>query len=152
MPSPQQPLHGVRVLELAGLAPVPFAGMVLSDFGADVVRVDRSAGGLNPDVLSRSVRVCRNSSGSQGLMSCFVEGRNRLPYLSSHQPGSSSSRRYSLRHFRRPSARTQSANALLAKSPAARTTRIAARFGEPTFCSTPSGREYWSDSDWRRTS
>lgn len=47
------PLSGIRVLELAGLAPVPFTGMVLSDFGADVLRVDRSAGGMNPDVLAR---------------------------------------------------------------------------------------------------
>ena len=34
-------LKGIRVVELAGLAPVPFCGMVLSDFGASVVRVDR---------------------------------------------------------------------------------------------------------------
>lgn len=34
-------LKGVRVVELAGLAPAPFCGMVLSDFGANVVRVDR---------------------------------------------------------------------------------------------------------------
>lgn len=33
------PLACVRVLELAGLAPVPFCGMLLSDWGADVVRV-----------------------------------------------------------------------------------------------------------------
>jgi alpha-methylacyl-CoA racemase len=35
------PLKGVRVVELAGLGPVPFAGMVLADLGADVIRVDR---------------------------------------------------------------------------------------------------------------
>ncbi|MEV4803762.1 CaiB/BaiF CoA-transferase family protein [Nonomuraea sp. NPDC049421] len=35
------PLSGVRVLELAGLAPGPFAGMMLADHGADVLRVDR---------------------------------------------------------------------------------------------------------------
>ena len=35
------PLHGVRVVELAGIGPGPFAAMVLSDLGADVVRVDR---------------------------------------------------------------------------------------------------------------
>jgi alpha-methylacyl-CoA racemase len=35
------PLAGVRVVELAGIGPVPFAGMVLADLGADVVRVDR---------------------------------------------------------------------------------------------------------------
>ena len=41
------PLHGVRVIEIASLAPAPFACMVLSDLGADVLRVDRptSVGG-----------------------------------------------------------------------------------------------------------
>eukprot|EP01083_Nonionella_stella_P065499 171695_1 len=45
-------LTGVTVLEFAGLAPAPFAGMVLSDFGARVVRVDRSASETG-DVLGR---------------------------------------------------------------------------------------------------
>ncbi|OLL24458.1 Isopenicillin N epimerase component 2 [Neolecta irregularis DAH-3] len=35
------PLKGVRVLELAGLAPAPFAGLILSDHGAKVLRIDR---------------------------------------------------------------------------------------------------------------
>ena len=35
------PLAGVNVVELAGIGPVPFAGMVLADLGAEVVRVDR---------------------------------------------------------------------------------------------------------------
>jgi len=34
-------LRGVRVVEMAGLAPAPFCGMVLADFGASVIRVDR---------------------------------------------------------------------------------------------------------------
>ncbi|MGH3382077.1 MAG: CaiB/BaiF CoA transferase family protein, partial [Actinoallomurus sp.] len=38
------PLQGVRVIELASLAPAPFACMMLSDLGADVIRVDRPAG------------------------------------------------------------------------------------------------------------
>ncbi len=37
------PLGGVLVLELAAIGPVPFAGMVLADLGAEVVRVDRPA-------------------------------------------------------------------------------------------------------------
>ena len=36
------PLEGVRIIELAGLGPAPFAGMMLADAGADIVRVDRS--------------------------------------------------------------------------------------------------------------
>jgi alpha-methylacyl-CoA racemase len=35
------PLAGCRVVELAGLGPGPFAGMMLADLGAEVVRVDR---------------------------------------------------------------------------------------------------------------
>lgn len=34
-------LKGIHVIELAGLAPVPFCGMVLADFGARVIRIDR---------------------------------------------------------------------------------------------------------------
>ncbi|MCP3818326.1 CoA transferase [Streptomyces sp. A3M-1-3] len=46
------PLAGVRVVELAGIGPGPFAAMLLADLGADVVRVDRPGGaglGINPD-------------------------------------------------------------------------------------------------------
>lgn len=35
------PLHGVVVTELAGLGPAPFAGMVLADLGARVIKIDR---------------------------------------------------------------------------------------------------------------
>ncbi|GGW78769.1 CoA transferase [Streptomyces lucensis JCM 4490] len=55
------PLSGVRVLELAGIGPGPFAAMLLADLGADVVRVDRpGARGLaiDPahDVTNRNKR------------------------------------------------------------------------------------------------
>ncbi|MEU0843749.1 CaiB/BaiF CoA-transferase family protein [Streptomyces sp. NPDC005962] len=45
------PLAGVRVVELAGIGPGPFAAMLLGDLGADVVRVDRPGrpGGLKVD-------------------------------------------------------------------------------------------------------
>ena len=52
------PLTGVRVIEMAGIGPGPFACMLLSDMGAEVIRVDRSSGGMsmgaNPgDVMGR---------------------------------------------------------------------------------------------------
>ncbi len=60
------PLHGYRVVELAGIGPGPFAGMLLADMGADVVRIDRprdAARGSQPepqearfDVLGRGRR------------------------------------------------------------------------------------------------
>jgi alpha-methylacyl-CoA racemase len=46
MTAPSQasgPLAGVRVVELAGIGPAPFAAMMLADMGADVIRVDRPA-------------------------------------------------------------------------------------------------------------
>ncbi|HVW46131.1 MAG TPA: CaiB/BaiF CoA-transferase family protein [Solirubrobacterales bacterium] len=41
------PLRGVKVVEMAGIGPISFAGMLLADLGAEVTRVERpSAGGL----------------------------------------------------------------------------------------------------------
>ncbi|CAM5237838.1 Formyl-CoA:oxalate CoA-transferase [Streptomyces tanashiensis] len=55
------PLTGVRVVELAGIGPGPFAAMLLADLGADVVRVDRPGGaglGVDParDLTNRNKR------------------------------------------------------------------------------------------------
>ncbi|MGW5000418.1 CaiB/BaiF CoA transferase family protein [Streptomyces hydrogenans] len=55
------PLAGVRVVELAGIGPGPFAAMLLADLGADVVRVDRPGGaglGVDPakDLTNRNKR------------------------------------------------------------------------------------------------
>ena len=51
------PLQGFRVIELAGIGPGPFCGMMLSDMGAEVVRVDRVGGrGGRRDVLTRNRR------------------------------------------------------------------------------------------------
>jgi alpha-methylacyl-CoA racemase len=55
------PLAGLVVVELAGLAPAPFATTVLADLGADVVRVDRAKPGFDVltfphDPLSRARR------------------------------------------------------------------------------------------------
>jgi alpha-methylacyl-CoA racemase len=55
------PLEGVRVIELAGIGPGPFAGMMLADMGADVVRVERPntvplVGVAERDLLNRGKR------------------------------------------------------------------------------------------------
>lgn len=39
--NPRGPLHGVKVLEVGGIGPNPFAAMLLADMGADVLRVER---------------------------------------------------------------------------------------------------------------
>jgi alpha-methylacyl-CoA racemase len=56
------PLQGIRVIEFAGIGPGPFAGMLLADMGAEVLRIERKgARGPVPgdparDVLNRSKR------------------------------------------------------------------------------------------------
>ncbi|KAK4228725.1 Isopenicillin N epimerase component 2 [Podospora fimiseda] len=57
MPS-QPPLTGLKVLEFAGLAPGPFAGLLLADAGASVLRIDRPSPSSSsplptPDLLTR---------------------------------------------------------------------------------------------------
>jgi len=54
----QGPLDGLKVIEFAGIGPGPFCGMLLSDLGADVVRIDRKGGrgGSKFDVTGRGRR------------------------------------------------------------------------------------------------
>lgn len=84
------PLHGLRVIELAGKGPVPHAGMVLADLGATVVLVQRpgedhsvlTAGG--PDHLLRGRQVIevdiKSETGRETLLGIleyadiFIEG------------------------------------------------------------------------------
>ncbi|MEB2285681.1 MAG: carnitine dehydratase [Polyangiaceae bacterium UTPRO1] len=63
MPKAQGPLSGIRIVELVGIGPGPFACMLLADLGADVIRVDRAqnVGGGDPesppaDLLARGRR------------------------------------------------------------------------------------------------
>ncbi|WP_432837496.1 CaiB/BaiF CoA transferase family protein [Dactylosporangium sp. CA-092794] len=74
------PLDGVTVVELAGIGPCPFAGMLLAEMGADVIRVDRPGGNfLTPrapeaDLLGRGKRTVE-------LDLKTPEGRERLAAL-----------------------------------------------------------------------
>ena len=89
------PLEGIRIVELAGLGPAPFAGMMLADAGADVVRVDRFDRATYPprtdphvDLLNRGRRsvavdlkrsegvevVLRLAAAADGLMEGFRPG------------------------------------------------------------------------------
>ncbi|XP_063745035.1 alpha-methylacyl-CoA racemase isoform X1 [Eleginops maclovinus] len=61
-------LAGVRVIELAGLAPAPFCGMILADFGAKVIRVDRTRAGTSLDTQARGKRsVAINLKTAEGV-------------------------------------------------------------------------------------
>jgi alpha-methylacyl-CoA racemase len=55
-----QPLKGIRIVELAGLAPAPFAAMMLADHGAEVVRVERA--GWSPPIPPEKDILRRNRS------------------------------------------------------------------------------------------
>jgi alpha-methylacyl-CoA racemase len=46
------PLSGIKVLEVGGIGPIPFCGMILSDFGADVVRIERVSSTSPPATMS----------------------------------------------------------------------------------------------------
>lgn len=45
----QGPLNGVKIVEFAGIGPGPFCGMLLSDLGADVVKIDRAGAETPPN-------------------------------------------------------------------------------------------------------
>ncbi|KAK6526319.1 hypothetical protein TWF694_004918 [Orbilia ellipsospora] len=72
------PLSGLRVLEFAGLAPGPFAGMLLADYGATVLRVDRSTSSTTaptPDLLCRrksSIAVNLKSPTGRSLLLALI--------------------------------------------------------------------------------
>jgi len=78
------PLSGIKVIELQGIGPGPFCCMMLSDLGADVIRVDRagSVRGGDPaqppaDVLARGRRSIgvdlKNPEGAETVLR-LVEG------------------------------------------------------------------------------
>jgi alpha-methylacyl-CoA racemase len=87
------PLTGFRILELVGIGPGPFAAMMLSDMGADVIRIDRAAsvggGGLGPrDVTARGRRSIgldlKNPEGVEALLR-LVDGADAL--MEGYRPG-----------------------------------------------------------------
>ena len=56
------PLSGIKIIELAGIGPSPYACMLLADAGADILRLERTSAGMIPeglpnwDLLNRSRR------------------------------------------------------------------------------------------------
>lgn len=84
------PLAGLRVVELAAIGPVPFVAMLLSDMGADVVRVVRpGTPELKPyDIVERGRRVVeldlKSGSGTTALLG-LIEHAEVL--LEGYRPG-----------------------------------------------------------------
>ena len=89
------PLDGVRIIELAGLGPAPFAGMMLADAGADIIRIDRSERATYPpntephvDLMNRgrrSVAVDLKHPDGVGLVLRLVEQADGL--MEGFRPG-----------------------------------------------------------------
>jgi alpha-methylacyl-CoA racemase len=86
------PLAGVRVLEIQAMGPGPFCAMMLSDFGAEVIRVDRVGtvhdGQASADVLARgrrSVAVDLKRPGGTDLVLRMVEQADVL--IEGYRPG-----------------------------------------------------------------
>ena len=48
-------LDGVRIIEIEGLGPGPFAAMLLADLGADVIVIHRKGGGVTPGMPERAI-------------------------------------------------------------------------------------------------
>ena len=65
-----RPLEGVRVLELGRVLACPFAGMILAELGADVIKVERAGGG-------EVMRTSDPQSLAAGLMSSHFAAVNR---------------------------------------------------------------------------
>ncbi len=73
------PLAGIRIVEMAGLGPTPFAAMTLADFGAEVVRITRPGARplipQEPDLLERGrgfVELDLKSEGGQGAARALI--------------------------------------------------------------------------------
>ena len=54
------PLNGIRVIEFAGIGPGPFAGMMLADHGAEVIRIDRPRAKGSPGTVDPKDPLLRN--------------------------------------------------------------------------------------------
>ncbi|MFT4997088.1 MAG: alpha-methylacyl-CoA racemase [Chitinophagales bacterium] len=87
------PLKGIRVIEMAGIGPGPFAGMLLADLGAEVIRIDRSKAGMTTnggpvDVMNRgkkSISVdLKNPAGVEVVLK-LIETADAL--IEGYRPG-----------------------------------------------------------------
>jgi alpha-methylacyl-CoA racemase len=88
------PLAGIRVLEIAGLGPTPFTGMMLADMGADVLRLERPTGRtirFVPDAYDvpsrgrRSVAIDLKADGAAELVLDLVRRSDVL--IEGYRPG-----------------------------------------------------------------
>jgi alpha-methylacyl-CoA racemase len=85
------PLEGVKVVEIAGIGPGPFAAMLLSDLGANVIRVQRPGGALtagpnDPTLRGRAaVTADLKSDDGRALVRALAEKADAL--IEGNRPG-----------------------------------------------------------------
>jgi alpha-methylacyl-CoA racemase len=85
------PLKDIKVIEMAGIGPAPFCGMILADMGAEVISVERitAAGrGSSADIASRgkkSIAVDIRKTEGQEIIKKLVESADVL--IEGFRPG-----------------------------------------------------------------
>src|SRR5438309_6634387 len=72
------PLAGVKVVELVGLGPGPFAGMLLADMGADVLRIDRVEEAMGVDLTKPATSAMNRGKRSMAINLKKPEGVKAL--------------------------------------------------------------------------
>ena len=86
----QGPLSGLKIVEFAGIGPGPFCGMLLSDLGADVVRIDRKGAGraAKTDVTARGRRsVAMDLKSADAVEACLTLFENADVVFEGFRPG-----------------------------------------------------------------
>ena len=83
------PLAGIRIVEFAGIGPGPFCAMMLADHGAEVVRVERPGGVLDPrDPLSRNrTSIALNTKTEEGRAVAHDLCRSADGLIEGYRPG-----------------------------------------------------------------
>jgi alpha-methylacyl-CoA racemase len=83
------PLNGVRIIEVGGIGPAPFAAMMLADNGADVIRVERPyVQPADTDVLARSRRLVNlDIKTSEGIASVVALAAEADGLIEGFRPG-----------------------------------------------------------------
>ncbi|MEH6814604.1 MAG: CaiB/BaiF CoA-transferase family protein [Motiliproteus sp.] len=85
------PLKGIRIIELAGIGPAPFAGMLLADMGAEVISIERSSDHTQrrlPECSRRGKRsIAIDLKSTQGVKTLLALVEKADVFLEGFRPG-----------------------------------------------------------------
>jgi alpha-methylacyl-CoA racemase len=84
------PLKGIKVIEMAGIGPAPFAAMLLADMGAEILRIERKGPGSSLDVGTlnrgrRRIALDLKDPASVGTVLALIEKADAL--IEGFRPG-----------------------------------------------------------------